>query len=67
MMNGKLANFSITIITIATVALVTSIALEVYTKEPVYMLMIKVSAGLFGVGGPLLGWSIAKRSKRGKK
>jgi len=59
--------FSITIITIATIALVTATALEVYTKEPIYLLLIKVSAGLFGVGGPLLGWSIAKRSKRGKK
>ncbi len=63
-MNTKLVTFSIAILTIAAVGLVTSVVLEVYAHEPVYLLIMKVCAGLFGVGGPLLGWAIAKRGKR---
>lgn len=63
----KLTTFSVTILTIAAVGLVASIVMEAYAQEPIYVLVMKVCAGLFGVGGPLMGWSIVRRNKRNKK
>jgi len=64
MKNSILPIFSVTILTMATIALIIALTLEIYTHEPVYMLIMKISAGLFGVGGPLLGWAIARKAKR---
>ena len=54
----------IALIAVATVCLVFAICLEIVTQEPVYLLVMKVAAGFFGVGGPLLGWGIARRASR---
>lgn len=64
---NKLTTFSITILTIAAVGLVVSVTMEAYAKEPIYILLMKVCAGLFGVGGPLLGWSIVRRNKKHRR
>jgi hypothetical protein len=37
------------------VGLCGSVAMEVIKKEPVYMLLMKVSSGVLGIGGVLLG------------
>lgn len=63
-MNDKLTTFSICILTIAAVGIVSSVVLEAYAHESVYLLVMKVCAGLFGVGGPLLGWSLVRKSRR---
>jgi len=60
-MGNKLMILSIIILTAAAVGLVTSVCLEAYAHESIYLLLMKITAGLFGVGGPLLGWSIARR------
>ena len=64
MKSNKLTTFSVTILTIATMGLIVAVALELYTHEPIYMIVMKVSAGLFGLGGPLLGWAIVRKARR---
>jgi len=46
------------------VGIIFAIVMEVATGEPVYWLVMKVTAGLFGVGGPLFGLAIARRGNR---
>lgn len=44
-----------TIMTLGTAGLIASIVLEVIKKEPVFMLLMKISMGVMAVGGTLLG------------
>ena len=60
----KLLYAGISLISIAAVGLIFAVVMEIATGEPVYMLVMKVAAGFFGVGGPILGWGIARRSGR---
>ncbi|MBA7628108.1 hypothetical protein ES703_35578 [subsurface metagenome] len=60
----KILYAGISLISIAAVGLVFAVAMEIATHEPVYMVVMKVAAGFFGVGGPLLGWGISRRSSR---
>ncbi|GAH37065.1 unnamed protein product, partial [marine sediment metagenome] len=61
---NKLLNVGIALISIAAVSLIYAIVLEIQTGEPVYLLVMKIAAGLFGVGGPLFGLALARRGKR---
>lgn len=63
-MNHKLIYSGISIMSMGTVAIIIAIVMEIQTGEPVYLLMMKIAAGLFGIGGPLLGWGIAKSKRR---
>ena len=63
----KLLYAGISLISIAAVGLIFAAVMEISTGEPVYYLVMKVAAGFFGVGGPVLGWGIARRSSRKKK
>ncbi|MBA7688262.1 hypothetical protein ES703_96741 [subsurface metagenome] len=60
----KLLYSGISLISIAAVALTVAIVMEIVTGEPVYYLVMKVAAGFFGIGGPILGWGIARRGRR---
>jgi len=64
LMNHKLIYSGISIMSMGTVAIIIAIVMEIQTGEPVYLLMMKIAAGLFGIGGPLLGWGIAKSKRR---
>ncbi|GAH83817.1 unnamed protein product [marine sediment metagenome] len=66
-MNHKLLYSSIGLLSAGVVGLIIAIVMEIQTDEPVYYLMMKVAAGFFGVGGPLLGLDIARRSSRKDK
>ena len=58
----------IALISIGAVGIIVAVCLEVITAEPVYMIVMKVAAGFFGVGGPVLGWAIVRRSSgKGKQ
>ena len=65
-MNNKLLYSSIGIISAGVLGLVIAVVLEIQTGEPAYYLMMKVAAGFFGVGGPLLGGAIARKNRRKK-
>lgn len=45
------------------VGILFAVVMEIISGEPIYWLVMKLTAGLFGVGGPILGWGIA-RSRR---
>lgn len=47
--------FGWVIATLGTVGLVSSVVLEVIKDEPIYMTLIKISAGILGIGGIILG------------
>ena len=61
---NKLLVTGVAILAAGAVGLVFAVTMEIVTNEPVYMVVMKIAAGLFGVGGPLLGWGIARRARR---
>jgi len=62
-MNSKLFNAGIALMATGGVGIVLAIILELQTHEPIYFLLMKITAGLFGIGGPLFGISIARKKK----
>jgi len=65
-MNHKLFNIGIVLMSAGAVGIIFAVAMEIATNEPIYYLVMKVTAGLFGVGGPLFGLAIAKRGREKK-
>ncbi|GAI95055.1 unnamed protein product [marine sediment metagenome] len=57
----------IALISIGAIGIIIAICLEIVTGEPVYWLVMKFTAGLFGIGGPLLGWGLARRGRSRRK
>lgn len=51
----KLIYSGIAIISVGAVGTLLAVIMEINTGEPVWMLVMKITAGLFGVGGGLLG------------
>ena len=49
--------FGWTIATLGVIGLVSSVVLEIIKKEPIYLVTCKISAGLIGVGGLIVGIS----------
>lgn len=64
MQNHKLLNTGIVLMTAGVIGIIFAIVLEISTSEPVYYLVMKVAAGLFGIGGPLLGLAWARRVRK---
>ncbi|GAI60111.1 unnamed protein product, partial [marine sediment metagenome] len=50
---NKLLYSGIALMTAGVVGLIFAGVMEIATGEPVYWLVMKLTAGLFGVGGPL--------------
>ena len=63
-MKPKLLYSGIALLTAGVVGLLFAIVMEIQTGEPVYYLVMKVAAGLFGVGGPLFGLAVARKARR---
>ena len=49
--------------TAGVVGILFAVTMEIITQEPVYLVMMKITAGVFGVGGPLFGWAIVRKKK----
>ena len=60
----KLFYTGIGLMTAGTVGIIFAVVMEMQTGEPIYYLVMKVTAGLFGVGGPLLGLGILRRRRK---
>jgi len=60
---NKLIYLGIAIISLGAVGTLLAVVMEVNTGEPVYYLLMKITAGLFGVGGGLLGLASLVRRK----
>ena len=63
-MNPKLLYTGIALMSAGVVGILFAMVMEIATGEPIYWLVMKITAGLFGVGGPLFGLAIAKRGRR---
>ena len=63
-MNTKLMSLSIAVMSVGMVGIIFAVVMEIILAEPVYLILMKVASGLFGVGGPLLGIAIARRQKK---
>ena len=60
---NKLLYLGIVIMSLGAVGTLLAVILEIGTGEPIYYLVMKVTAGLFGIGGPLIGIAIVKRRR----
>jgi len=49
------------------VGIIFAVVMEIILQEPVYLLVMKISAGLFGVGGPMFGFMKARKARKTKK
>lgn len=59
----KLTYSGIGLLAAGTVGIIIAVVLEILTNEPVYLIMMKVAALLFGVGGGLMGIASLTRRK----
>lgn len=60
----KLQSTGIALMAAGAVGIIFAVAMEIATGEPAYWLVMKITAGLFGIGGPLFGLAIARRGRR---
>ncbi len=63
-MNPKLLYSGIALMSAGVVGILFAVVMEATTGEPVYWLVMKITAGLFGVGGPLFGLAVARRARK---
>ncbi len=56
---SKLLIPGIVLMSAGAVGLIFAVVMEIQTREPAYFLVMKITAGLFGIGGPLFGWAVA--------
>lgn len=65
MPHHRLFVLGVVIASTGVVALITSVALEIVQQEPIWLLTAKISAGIFGLGGVIMGTLSVKN--RGRK
>lgn len=63
MNSSRLLNIGIGVMSAGVVGLLFAITMEIISGEPVYWTVMKITAGLFGIGGPLIGIALARRKK----
>ena len=62
-MNSKMVHAGIGLLSAGAVGIIFAVAMELATSEPVYFLVMKVTALFFGVGGALIGIASLRRRK----
>jgi hypothetical protein len=60
---NKLLYLGMSFLIMGGIGIVIATVLEIYTHEPIFNILIKVTAGLFGVGGPIVGIAVARRNR----
>ena len=60
---NKILYSGIALMSVGVVGIMVAIVMEMVTGEPIYLVIMKATACLFGVGGPLLGLAIAKKGR----
>ena len=60
----KMIHAGIGLLATGAVGIVFAVAMEIGTGEPIYLILMKITAGLFGVGGALIGISSLIRKKQ---
>lgn len=62
-MSHKIIYSGIGLMSAGVVGLIVAIVMEINTGEPVYYLVMKITAGFFGVGGGLIGLTSLMRRR----
>ncbi|MBA7694822.1 hypothetical protein ES703_103435 [subsurface metagenome] len=62
-MNTKIILTGVGLLAAGSVGIIIAIVMEIITAEPIYFLVMKVTALLFGVGGALIGIASLTRRK----
>lgn len=62
-MNSKMLHTGIGLIAAGAVGIIFAVAMELATSEPIYYLVMKITALLFGVGGGLIGIGALSKKK----
>jgi len=62
-MHNKIFRTGFILVAVAAIGIMAAVVMEVHTGEPIYYLIMKMTCGLFGVGGAMLGLSSRKRKK----
>lgn len=61
---NKLLYVGMSFLIMGAVGIIVATAMEIYTHEPVFNILVKVTAGLFGVGGPIVGLAVAGKERK---
>ena len=62
-MHSKMIHTGIGLLAAGAVGIIFAVAMEIATSEPVYYVVMKITALLFGVGGSLIGLASLARRK----
>ena len=62
-MSSKMIHTGIGLLAAGAVGIILAIVMEIITAEPLYYLVMKVTALFFGVGGALIGLASLRRRK----
>ena len=62
-MNHRMMITGIAMTSAAAVGIIFAVVMEIIMQEPVYLLVMKIASGLFGLAGPILGIAIARRKR----
>ena len=60
---NKLTIMGIAMTSAGTVGIIFAVVMEMILQEPVYLIVMKVASGLFGLAGPILGYAIGRRKR----
>lgn len=60
-MKTKMLQIGFAVLAVGAVGTIFAVAMEIQTAEPLYMLIMKITAGLFGIGGGLMGLAALKK------
>jgi len=63
-MKTNLIHTGVALLAVGAVGIIIAIVMEIQTGEPVYLLLMKATALLFGVGGSLIGFASLGRNRR---
>ena len=62
-MKTYLLNLGFAVLSAGTVGIIFAVAMEIQTAEPIYLIVMKIAAGLIGIGGGLMGMAALKKKK----
>jgi len=60
-MKTNLLHVGFAVLAAGTVGIIFAVAMEIQTAAPLYMILMKVTAGLIGIGGGLMGLAALRK------
>lgn len=63
-MHNKPFRTGFILVAVAAIGIIIAVVMEVHTGEPIYYLIMKMTCGLFGVGGAVMGLSTRRKRRK---